>query len=242
MRKKLMMTVIGAQVVTGCGAVLVVALMSLFASAKTLEAVQRQTRMGIELKGRNMTMNQALGLRDAVTDNAFGDVSRVVERTVGGDPDLLYGLFIDQEQKVWVFAQSGTAGKLVNDWHQLGVKTEKAAARTPKVMDKLVGGRNVLEFSVPVTDEQEQVLGSLYYGMSDAPLRKALAEAKSGSHRLLVSTVGLLVLVVLATTGFGAVRAASLARDVVKLVATSSIPGPVAAQGEPPGGQRKDGP
>jgi hypothetical protein len=35
-----------------------------------------------------------------------------------------------------------------------------------------------------------------------------------------VTTVGLLLLVVLATTGFGAVRAASLARDVGKLAST----------------------
>ncbi len=242
MRKKLVMTVIGMQVMTGFGAVLVVTLMNYLASAKTLEAVQRQTRGGIELKGKGLTMNQALGLRDAVMDNAFNDVSRVVERTVEGDPDMLYGLFIDQEQKVWVFAQSSTAGKLVNDWHHLGVKTEKAAAPTPKVTDKLVAGQNVLEFSVPVTDEQEQVLGWLYYGMSDAPLLKALVEAKAGSHRLLVITVGLLVLVVLATAGFGAARAASLARDVVKLAPTGSIPDPVAAQGEPPTGERKDFP
>jgi len=75
--------------------------MNYFASQRTLKTIEEHLRASIEHKGSGLVSNQALGLRDLVMDNAFGDVSRLVERTLEKDEQLVYGLFLDEQQKAW---------------------------------------------------------------------------------------------------------------------------------------------
>ena len=97
LRAKLVRTMIATLIVVSTATLLVVAGMNYFASHKTLKTIEASLRASIEDKGSGLVTNQALGLRDLVMDNAFGDVARLVERTIEKDEQLVYGLFLDEE-------------------------------------------------------------------------------------------------------------------------------------------------
>jgi methyl-accepting chemotaxis protein len=215
LRGKLVRTMIGTLVVVSLGTLLVVAGMNWVTSDKTLAQIEKLIRGSIEQKGSSLVANQSLALRDLVADNAFGDVARLVERTVEGDDELVYGLFLDEEQKAWAFVQARAVGKLVEDWRQLGIG--QAAGKdhnNASVSKKEVGGRSVFEFAMAVSDDKGNRLGALYYALSDAPLRKAIAEAREGSRRSLYLTLGVLALLAVVTILVGGMRAAYVAAKI----------------------------
>jgi methyl-accepting chemotaxis protein len=214
LRARLVKTMIGTLVAVSFGTLLVVILTNYRASNKTLETLHTQIRDNIVQKGSGLVTNQSLALRDLVSDNAFGDVSRLVERAIEQDSQLMYGLFMDEEQKAWAFAQAKGAGRLVDDWHQLGVRADRSQARGVTTLNKQIAGRGVFEFSAPVLDDKGNFLGALYYALSDGPLRKALDEATSDSRRSLMLTVVLLVGVALTMIVFGTMRAVYVASKI----------------------------
>lgn len=206
---------IGTLVVVSCGTLFVVAAMNFVASRKTLDTIQNLIRDNIVQKGSNLVGNQSLALRDLVLDNAFGDVGRMVERTVEQDEQLVYGLFVDEQQKAWAFTLGRNARRLVDDWQQLAVKkADPTQGRTARTVSKEVGGRSVFEFCALVADDKGTPLGSLYYALSDGQLQNALAQARADSRRSLGLTVGLLLLVAVGTTVLGGMRAAWVAAKI----------------------------
>ena len=72
----------------------VVAAMNYQSSRQTLQAIESHLRGTIQAKGSDLVRSQSLALRDLVADNAFGDVGRLVDRTVEQDDQLVYGLFL----------------------------------------------------------------------------------------------------------------------------------------------------
>jgi two-component system chemotaxis sensor kinase CheA len=218
LRHKLVRTMIATLIFVSTATLLVVAGMNYFASHKTLKTIEEHLRASIEDKGTGLVANQALGLRDLVMDNAFGDVARLVERTLEKDEQLVYGLFLDEEQKAWGFATRQGAAKGPDDWKQLAINRRAEKKPGVQVLDRHVLGQNVFEFSMAVVDDRGNVLGRLYYGMSDGPLQKALSEARADSRRALLLTVGLLVLLGSVTIIMGALRSRRSAARITQPV------------------------
>jgi methyl-accepting chemotaxis protein len=212
-RTTLVRNMIATLVAVSCGTLAVVAVMNYLASRKTLNAIQTQIHTNIAQKGSSLVGNQSLALRDLVADNAFSDVARLVERTVEQDEQLVYGLFLDEQQKAWAFAAPRVA-KQALDWHQLGIDGTKTHTLDVRTSTKQVAGQNVFEFSVGVVDDKGVFLGSLHYALSDGALQQALAVARADSRDTLVTTVGLLILVALATIVVGTIRIAFVARRI----------------------------
>jgi two-component system chemotaxis sensor kinase CheA len=197
---------------------LVVAGMNYLASKKTLKTIEENLRASIEHKGVGLVTNQALGLRDLVMDNAFGDVARLVERTLEKDEQLVYGLFLDQEQKAWGFATRQGVAKTPDDWKQLDIDKKAEGQQIGKVKYRHVLGQDVFEFSITVVDDRGAALGRLFYGLSNAPLQKALSEARSDSRSALWLTVGLLLLLGTVTIVLGALRSRQSAARITQPV------------------------
>lgn len=240
LRAKLVRTMVTTLAVVGSTTVLVVAAQNVATSRQTLKIIEKNLRDNIVAKGTELVTHQALALRDLVTDNAFSDVNRLVERTVATDRDLAYGLFVDTSGKAWALATSksgdAAAGTSVSalqtplptDWHAYGVDPAPAAAgsnRASKVQvtHKEIARHSAFEFRMAVTEDQGEALGVLVYGISDAPLTRALAEARAESRRALVLTVILLILLAAGTNVFGIVlsrrAAAKITRPVTDLTA-----------------------
>src|SRR6185369_1107400 len=207
LRTKLVRTMIAVLFVTASATILVVAGMSVIASRATLRTIEGHLRQGILTKGSGLVATQALALRDLVADNAFGDVARLIERTVEDDPQLSYGLFLGEGLRSWGYTTQRAPGGQRADpegWRKLGVDTAKM--REPGVKTRtldLGGGESAFEFSTPVVDDGGAFLGSLRYALSDRSLREALADARAASRRTLATTVGLLLLLGCCTSALG---------------------------------------
>jgi two-component system chemotaxis sensor kinase CheA len=218
LRAKLVRTMIATLIVVSTGTLLVVAEMNYLASKKTLKTIEEHLRASIENKGYGLVTNQALGLRDLVMDNAFGDVARLVERTLEKDEQLVYGLFLDQDQKPWGFATRQGVAKKPDDWKQLNIDMKTEPRHGAQVKYRRALGQDVFDFSIAVVDDSGAALGRLFYGLSDAPLQRALAEARRDSRSTLLLTVLLLLLLGTVTIVMGALRSRQSAARITQPV------------------------
>jgi two-component system chemotaxis sensor kinase CheA len=209
---------IATLIIVSTATLLVVAGMNYLASKKTLKTIEEHLRASIEHKGSGLVMNQSLGLRDLVADNAFGDVARLVERTLEKDEQLVYGLFLDEEQKAWGFATRQGAAKGPDDWKRLDIDVKAERRPGVQVIYRQALEQNVFEFSMAVVDDKGGALGTVYYGMSDGPLQQALGEARTDSRRTLLLTVGLLILLGTVTIVLGALRSRQSAARITQPV------------------------
>lgn len=220
LRAKLVQTMVATLVIVSTATLLVVAGMNFYTSKRTLRTIEQHLRTSIEEKGSGLVINQALGLRDLVTDNAFGDVARLVERTLEKDPQLVYGLFLDEDEKAWGFASRQGATKNANDWKRLGIDPKAQRSRGVQAVYRHALGQDVFEFSMAVVDDKGVPLGKLFYGLSDGLLRQALSEARSDSRHSLFITVGLLLLLGTVTVVMGVLRSKQSAARITRPVTT----------------------
>jgi hypothetical protein len=142
------------------------ALLHVRSAARTHVLVENEIRSSIERKGHALVDYHALALRGLVTDNAFGDVRRLVEAARSDDAQIAYGLFLDAELKPWVYT-SPTTGK--NDrpeqWRELGIGSDVVLADRPQRAQRRLFGQDLFEFSAPVRDEEGRRLGVVVYGL-----------------------------------------------------------------------------
>ena len=195
---------------TASATILVVAATSFFSSRATLRMIEGHLRQGILDKGSGLVGTQALALRDLVGDNAYGDVARLVERTVDEDQQVIYGLFLDDSMKPWGFAARRPGAppprrpptrRAGAGWASTSAPCEPAGCRPARAT--WAAGEEVFEFATPVVDDHGAFLGSLRYALSDRPLRDALEEARAASRRGLGLTVAMLLLLGACTTILG---------------------------------------
>lgn len=222
LRAKLVRTMIATLVAVSTATLLVVAGMDFLSARKALHSIESRLREAIERKGTGLITNQALALRDLVVDNAFGDVARLIARTVEKDPQLVYGLFLDEDEKAWGYStRQRISEKAPDAWRELNLDTKmlkglpQGSVATNR---RQILGREVFEFSMMVVDDKGTVLGSLHCGLSDAPLQEALADARSDSRRALLVTVGLLILIGCVTIVLGAMRSRQAAARITQPV------------------------
>lgn len=190
LRAKLVKTMIATVVAVSSGTLLAVAVLDVLSARQTLRTIETHIQASIQHKGRHLVGNQALALRDLVADNAFGDVARMVERTVEQDDQLVYGVFFDPQQKVWALS-SRPDDAATDDWRRAATAAGSAAADGQL---RRLGSEGVFAFSAGVVDDKGTPLGTLRYALSDRPLQAALAEARTRSRHTLVVTVALLAL------------------------------------------------
>lgn len=151
-----------------------------------LEDAQRQIRENLEAKGRLLASNHALALRNSVLDNAFSDVDRLVKGAVTDDIDVIYGLFLGNDNTPWAYAAPTPTGEPPDKtaWKDLHLGETPTHGRELATRSVHLFGHDIQEFSMPVIDEDE-VLGTIYYGISTARMRHTLENARQQSHRLL---------------------------------------------------------
>jgi signal transduction histidine kinase/HAMP domain-containing protein len=200
--RAMVVTLVG---VTGA-TVLTVGYMNYRSARATLETIETQIRQSITRKGQGLATNHALALRSLVADNAFGDVARLIERSVQEDDEMLYGLFLGADGKVWTYVPP--AG-LVRDRHahpdfrELGI--DPAAADRPGAVQakRDVAGQEAFEFSDSVASDDGAVVGRVFYGLSSGPLKRALTGARQEFRQTLMLTLGLLLMLGIAATLIG---------------------------------------
>jgi signal transduction histidine kinase/HAMP domain-containing protein len=203
LRAKLVRAMVVTLVVVAGATVLTVGYMNYRSARATLDTIETHIRQSIVRKGQGLATNHALALRGLVADNAFGDVARLVERSVREDEEMLYGLFLGADDSVWAYVPPAALGRDPGtrpDFRELGIDPAAATRSGPEAITRRVAGQEAFEFSASVAADDGAVLGRIFYGLSSGPLARALSLARSESQRTLLLTLLLLsVLGVVAT-------------------------------------------
>ena len=222
LRAKLARAMVVTLVVVTSATVLTVGYMHYRNARSTLEAIELRNRQNIARKGQWLVTNHALALRGLVADNAFGDVARLVERSVREDEEMLYGVFFGADGKVWAYVPPPAlaANPFVRpDVRELGIDPTAAARFGTDPIRRQVAGQEAFEFSASVVAEDGAVLGRIVYGLSSAPLQRALSGARADFHRTLVLTLVLLVVSGVAATLLGIVIIRGVAARIIRPLA-----------------------
>jgi len=170
--------------------------------------IEGRVRASIESKAHVLVDNHALALKGLVADNVFGDVKTLVEGAVADDPGIVYGLFVAADGTPWAYASPSTRGKALEgkasleQWTELGLHADTANVTSPVDTAKRAFGQNVLEVARPVRADGE-VLGTVRYGFSKAPLEQALSQARDESRRALRTLLQLITVCVVFCTVVG---------------------------------------
>ena len=143
-------------IVTGA-TVLTVGYMNYRSARATLDTIETHIRQSIARKGQGLATNHALALRGLVADNAFGDVARLIERSVREDDEMLYGLFLGADGRVWTYvpplgwsamrAATPTSGS----WASIRPPRRGAGAEASQARGGRAGGVRVLRRPSPPT-------------------------------------------------------------------------------------------
>jgi two-component system chemotaxis sensor kinase CheA len=230
LRAKLIRTMIGTLSVV-CAAVLVtVTALHIWTVRDTLSLVEAKIRESIIRKGQGLVSNHAQALRGLVADNAFSDVRRLVEGTLREDPELVYGLFLGSDGQPWAYASptspslppsTNRLGRPRSEasWNELKLDPQLARSRGLRSLRRNIFGQDVFEFSAPVVSEDGNVVGAVIYGVSGAPLERALAKARADSQRSLVTAIALLGSLAMGAMVFGLALARQAAGRITQPLA-----------------------
>jgi HAMP domain-containing protein/HPt (histidine-containing phosphotransfer) domain-containing protein len=203
LRTKLVRLMVVSITVASVATLATVSWMNIRTSRDHLAAIERQLGEAIEAKGKVLTENQALALKGMVSDNAFGDVDRMIRRVVAQDPDVVYGLFVSTDGRPWAYyapdhpATTGDAPAAdpktadLGGWKKLGVVPPSPTATTVRTTSQHKFDQDVIELAMPVRDGND-VLGAIYYGLSTRSLAQARELAREQARSALIDTLAIL--------------------------------------------------
>jgi len=218
LRNKFIRTMLIVSSIIGGVTLAIVLFLSARSSAQHLRAIEGSIEEGITSKGKVLTENHALALHGMILDNAFLDMQTLLARAVSQDPDLVYGLFVNSEGEALAFQKRGApaADQVAPEkdaWRALGLEQKELVARKEVIRRAFRLGQEVVEVAEPVLGDDNEVLGTIRYGLSTRRMHQALSvaavESKSqqiNSIALIGVTVGLATLLGILLSRVQAVR------------------------------------
>jgi hypothetical protein len=161
---------------------------------RRLKEIEAQVQESIATKANVMVNSHALAMRGMVLDHAFTDMQKLVEHGVAADRDVVYGVFVASDGAPWAYSSptlpSGQPQQFLESSSELSLASNSWKSTVPSRREVNRFGQRIIEVSRPVMDEGE-VLGTIYYGFSTAPLAKALGEVRAESRASLETTLSL---------------------------------------------------
>ena len=185
-RGKLLRATLGVFSLTAVAVLSVVAWLLHVTEQQRLAEMEQMVTAQISNKAKMLVDNHALALTGLVADTALGDIQALVQRAVEQDADLVYGLFLDQDERPWAYASAATRGSplgpdaVLSRYREVPAPSGGWSAPGPGQRRIQIFGVEVFEVSRPITDEG-QLLGSIRYGFSTIPLARALAGVRAES-------------------------------------------------------------
>jgi signal transduction histidine kinase/CheY-like chemotaxis protein/HPt (histidine-containing phosphotransfer) domain-containing protein len=215
LKQKLLRVTLSIVVSLSLATLACVAFMQYRLSTDSARDTEHLIRESITSKGRVLTANHALALRGLVEDNAFSDVSELVEKTVVADPDVLYGLFVASDGRPWAYVSSAK-GATTSDpkrFKDIGLSERDANVQAATQRKVRLFGQQVLEFAEPVVYGDE-VLGTVRYGFSTDRMHTELRAAEARASHTLLTTLFMLGALALLNTLLGVVLASRASKHI----------------------------
>ncbi len=178
--------------------------------------LEHQIRENITNKGRVLTKSHAVALRPLASDNAFSDARELIESTVSGDSDIIYGLFLTKTGQAWAYTSpnhppSGDPSKFdPNAWKELKLDQAREAGK-----ERQLFGQTVIEFSQPVVMEGE-TLGTVHYGMTVASVQEALSGSRTQANQSKQDLLNVLSMISIGILVLGSVAMVRASRTITR--------------------------
>ncbi|GEM_PF-3032036 len=231
LKVKLVRASAGLLAITGASILIVIASVEYSVARTGLATLETQIRETLTSRGESLTASQAVAFRALVEDTAVTEMRRTIAQSVEGK-DIVYGVFTDQNGQPWSYCSPYSPCLPEDPQKEFGVTQSaqvtrdlKLPAPLPQISNKQVRevflfGEQVLEFAEPIVLDDE-LAGTLRYGLSTSGLESALQEARNERQSVLIRallTVGLVVgLTLLVGIAFAMRTARKITRPISEL-------------------------
>ena len=221
LKRKLLKIVFGVLSLVTLSILCLVSWLNMRTEQDRLVDIEGRVRASIESKARVLVESHALALKGLVSDNVFGDVKNLVEGAVADDRDIVYGIFVAADGTPWAYASPTTlANKLegkasLEHFTEFGLRAETANVERAQDVSKHAFNQDVLEVARPVRADGE-VLGTVRYGFSKAPLERALSQARLESRQALKTLLEMIAGCVFLCTMIGLIWVSHAATRIVQ--------------------------
>jgi signal transduction histidine kinase/ActR/RegA family two-component response regulator len=177
-----------------------VSISSLVTAHRTLDQIETRQMETLAERGRLLGEATAHALSSLAADNAYSDIDGLLARTMQGDDTLALAAYLTPagpSWKVWSYFGPGPAEveKQVR-WRALGLSVAGDASASTRAS---VAGAPALVRQLPVRVDRE-IVGTLVLGLSTRGVQRAIAEARHAEIVSAATSLGLLVVFILAAT------------------------------------------
>jgi signal transduction histidine kinase len=120
-------------------------------------------------KGMILITNNSVALRGIAEDNAITALREIVATTVKQDPDMVYGIFMDENRRPWVIATLSDPNSAMELPRELQDSVSGWAQRITRPGYRKIEKENeaaVIEFAAPILNGSGKNLGVIRYGIS----------------------------------------------------------------------------
>ncbi len=204
----------------GAAALVVLVRNEVRGAQQSLARTEKRIQGAIDEKGRSLAMGHAVAFRILVADNAVSDMRRLLQITVENDPDVQYGAYISVDGELWAFAREDGQFNPRDVLAQLALTPTELASHELRKRHMAPFGRDVIEYSVPVFD-QDELAGTLRYGVSTEGTTRELVSAEQAHEarvrRAVLQLAGIVLLILVGTLILAARTAARIAEPVTRL-------------------------
>ncbi len=220
LRTKLTRLMLVILLLVGAGIVAIVAWSNWTTEQRRMAQIEARVSATINSKAQLLVQGQAIAMRSLVSDNALSDIADIVERSVQGDPDIVYGVLLNPEGKALAYASPATLTLPPADrvaaiarWTELAIPASTWKTAQPASRNTRAFNQSVREFSHPVMLNSEP-LGMLVYGFTTRQLEQALLEVRAESEQSLMSLLMWLGVAGAAATLLGFLMVSSMSRRI----------------------------
>ncbi len=156
----------------------VITFMNVQSVNRGIKKSEHNIRNSLIAGGNTLANNNAMAMRGMAEDNAFTAIQTLVSSTVKDDPDIEYGIYMDDSRIPWVNASSENPSGIVRVPAPLTGPISKWAASLRSLSYQTItyGNRELIEFAAPVV-VYDEILGVIRYGFSTWSMNHALREA-----------------------------------------------------------------
>lgn len=140
-----------------------------------VEKSKNYIRQGLVAKGRTLTSNNSLAMRQMAEENAFNAILSLVSSTVKDDPDIEYGIYMNDMSVAWVHATPENPSGRVREYEPLNDQISNWAVSQKALSYKEWTHNNIIEFAAPVF-VGEQIRGFIRYGFNTRSMDQAIED------------------------------------------------------------------
>lgn len=186
---------------------------SLFSTRSIREQGRTNIKENLISKGMVLLQSNSIALKRMAEENAFSDIQQMVRTTVQTDLDIVYGQYIDMDERTWVLEKDEG---FVN--HNREMKLWLDTLSSPGY--NTFGNSDIIEFAAPIASFDKK-LGIIRYGISTKQMTKQITKyqerMKGVVIRFVTVFVVLMTIFVIFELHLARKQAADITRPIGKL-------------------------